>query len=78
MNIPLVTSLTEIPPDARCQEASRFSCKTYIPCSQPAVSIIDNGDSRPYYMCGPCANHNVKNRRAKVLLINSGEEQWVL
>ena len=47
-----------------CQEASIFSHETYIPCGQPATSIIwHNKDKRAYTMCFGCANHNVKNRR---------------
>jgi hypothetical protein len=65
--IPLVNADLSIPEGAVCQEASPMSVSRYIPCGQPAVAIIDNGDGRPYYMCGPCASHNVLNRRAKVV-----------
>jgi hypothetical protein len=65
MNIPLVDM--NLPEDAKCQEASFLSTSTYIPCGAPAVAIVDNGDSRPYYMCGPCASHNVRNRRGKII-----------
>lgn len=66
-----------VPENARCQEASPLSSSTYIPCLAPAVAIIDNGDRRPYFMCGPCANHNVHNRRATALYVKPGEERWV-
>lgn len=56
-----------IPFGARCQEASVFSRESYIPCGAPAVAIVDNGDSRPYYMCEGCADHNVRNRGARVV-----------
>ena len=47
-----------------CEEASMFSRETYIPCGQPATSIVwHNKDKRAYAMCFGCADHNVKNRR---------------
>jgi hypothetical protein len=47
----------------RCEEASMFSKETYIPCGEPATSIIwHNKDKRSYLMCFGCADHNVKNR----------------
>jgi hypothetical protein len=52
-----------IPPGALCQEASFLSRATYIPCSQPATHVIyHTKDRRAYYMCDPCADHNVRNR----------------
>ena len=48
----------------KCEEASMFSKETYIPCGQPATSIVwHNKDKRAYAMCFGCADHNVKNRR---------------
>jgi len=70
--IPLVAEDLSIPEDARCQEASIFSRESYIPCFAPAVTIVDNGDSRPYYMCLLCASHNVRNRGAKLLAAKPG------
>lgn len=69
--IPLVAADLSIPEYARCQEASIFSRESYIPCGAPASTIVDNGDSRPYYMCDACANHNIHNRRGKLLAKNS-------
>jgi len=50
-----------------CEEASPRSKETFIPCGAPAVALVDNGDSRPYFMCFGCADHNEKNRGAKIL-----------
>lgn len=57
-----------IPADARCQEASIFSRESYVPCSKPAVAIVRHEkDQRAYYMCAPCADHNVRNRGGKLI-----------
>lgn len=45
-----------------CQEASPFARGEYLPCGGPAVCIVDNGDTAPYWMCAGCASHNVNNR----------------
>lgn len=73
------TDLTCVPDDAQCQEASPFSSGKYIPCFAPAVAIIQHiGRSEgPYYMCGPCANHNIKHRHACAVFVKAGEERWV-
>jgi len=47
-----------------CQEASPLSAATFIACGAPATCIVDNGDAHPYWMCEPCADHNVRNRGA--------------
>lgn len=61
--IPPVSSDNTIPAGARCQEASMFSRGTYVPCSLPATHVIYHAkDRRAYYMCGGCADHNVRNR----------------
>lgn len=61
--IPPVLSDTSIPDGSRCQEASILSRGTYLPCSQPAVAIVyHDKDNRSYYMCLPCADHNLHNR----------------
>lgn len=52
---------------ATCQEASPLSQQTYIPCSAPAVAIVDNGDPGWYFMCSQCSDHNVTNRTGKIL-----------
>jgi hypothetical protein len=51
-----------------CQEASPLSRGEYVACGRPAVCIVDNGDTHPYWMCNYCADHNVKNR---------GGVQWI-
>lgn len=50
-----------------CEEASVMSMKFYIPCGKPAVALVKNRDPKPYYMCEGCADHNVRNRGAKLL-----------
>jgi hypothetical protein len=58
--------------DARCQEASILSRATYIPCCAPAVAIVyHDRDRRGYYMCLPCADHNIRNRGGKLVKVNS-------
>jgi len=66
-DIPLLTSLTSLPKDQRCQEASSMSGNRYFACGAPAVAIIDNGDQRPYAMCYQCAVHNLRNRGASAI-----------
>lgn len=54
---------TKIPKGATCQEASMHSRGSYIPCGNLASAIVHHPkDKRSYYMCAPCASHNVKNR----------------
>jgi hypothetical protein len=61
--IPPVSSDNHVPEGARCQEASFLSRGTYIPCNAPATKVIfHDKDRRGYYMCNPCADHNVRNR----------------
>jgi hypothetical protein len=52
-----------------CEEASPFSHKEYVPCLAPAVALIDNKDRRFYWMCGPCALHNIENRGAVLVAV---------
>lgn len=49
----------------RCQEASSMSATRYIPCGDDATKLVlsDRG-TRLYFMCEPCADHNVRNRGA--------------
>jgi len=54
--------------DARCQEASILSRGTYIACSAPATTIVyHEKDGRGYFMCDPCADHNIRNRGGKLV-----------
>lgn len=40
----------------------------YLPCNQPAVHMIQHPSAEgPYRMCEHCADHNVKNRGAKIV-----------
>lgn len=57
-----------IPPGAICQEASIYSYTVYIPCAKDAVAIVRHDrDNRSYYMCHPCASHNIHNRGGKLV-----------
>ena len=55
-----------------CEEASTLSKEDFIPCLRPAIAIVDNGDSHPYFMCLNCATHNERNRGAKILVRKEG------
>lgn len=60
---------TNIPDNAKCQEASIYSVGFYIPCGAAAVAVVRHEkDRRSYYMCPPCTDHNVKNRGGKLIL----------
>jgi len=50
-----------------CEEASPLSGSAYIPCNAPAVFMVKNRDPQPYRMCQACADHNVRNRGAKII-----------
>lgn len=66
--IPPVDETKPIPKGATCQEASTLSRKAYIPCGRLATAIVRHDrDRRSYYMCGPCADHNVRNRGGKLV-----------
>lgn len=66
--IPPIREDNTIPEDATCQEASVFSRSSYIPCGAQAVAIVyHNKDRRGYYMCGSCADHNVRNRGGRLV-----------
>ena len=56
--------------DKKCQEASIFSVKTYIPCGLPAKHIIyhERDGKHFYFMCEACAYHNLRNRGAIELI----------
>jgi hypothetical protein len=61
--IPPVAEDGSLPADAKCQEASPFSGGTYIACGRKAEAIVfHEKDRRAFYMCAPCADHNVRNR----------------
>lgn len=54
--------------EGRCEEASLLSTTGYIPCNQPATKIIQYiGEETMYRMCDMCADHNVRNRNAKIV-----------
>ena len=49
----------------------------YIPCNEPAESIVMFVDRKegPYRMCGACARHNVNNRGATLMGPYAAEEE---
>lgn len=55
------------PAGTKCQEASALSRQYYIPCGQPAAFYVKTRDPMPYAMCEACADHNVRNRGAKIV-----------
>jgi hypothetical protein len=60
-----------IPADATCQEASPLSRETYIPCGATATAIVyHEKDHRGYYMCDPCADHNLRHRGGKLVALS--------
>lgn len=62
-----------------CQETTGMIGEMYLRCGAPAVMLVHYylRTEGPYFMCGPCGNHNVKNRNAVVDAIKPGEERWV-
>lgn len=62
-----------IPKDAQCQEASIYSRESYIPCGSPAVAVVAHDkDGREYYMCLPCADHNLRHRSGRLVRKRKG------
>ena len=57
------------PPGSTCQETSLH--RPPLLCGEPAAFIVQTRDPAPYVMCAACADHNVKNRGAR--LIERGE-----
>ena len=54
-----------------CQEASQFSTTRYLACSQPATKLVLSERGRRLYpMCDMCADHNIRNRRAKLAAVH--------
>lgn len=63
-----------LPADARCQEASILSVNWYVPCGKVACAIVRHKkDGRAYYMCGACADHNIRNRGGELLFITEAD-----
>lgn len=57
-----------------CQEASTLSVDRYIPCASQAQTIVYHArDHRGYYMCLPCAIHNLRNRSGKLVSAETEE-----
>ena len=54
-----------------CQEASHLSVNRYIACAQPATKLVLSERGRRLYpMCEGCADHNIRNRRAKLAAVH--------
>lgn len=53
-------------------------CDMYLRCGKPAIALVKHRDRNegPYFMCGPCAYHNTRNRNSEALLVQNGEEGW--
>ena len=51
-----------------CEEASLESREFYIPCNQPATTVVHwpGRQDRPVRMCAMCADHNVRNRGGEI------------
>lgn len=65
--------------DRTCEETTGMIGDRYLRCGAKAIGLVKhrNRNEGPYFMCGPCANHNVKNRNAEALLVAPGEERWI-
>jgi len=50
-----------------CCEECAMGAPIYIPCNKPATVIVKTRDATPYRMCEHCADHNVRNRGAKII-----------
>lgn len=68
--------------DKTCEETTGIisGTDTYIHCGRPAVALVKHICRRegPYFMCLPCADHNIRNRDAIALLTTDLylEERW--
>lgn len=57
-----------------CVEAHVASRQFYVPCGNPATTIVKTRDAAAYAMCKFCADHNFSNRGA-VILVKKGEDE---
>ena len=49
-----------------CEEASLFGPPgMYLPCNEPATTVVKWKPEGPYRMCDMCADHNIKRRGAE-------------
>lgn len=63
-----------------CQEASTQSVDYFIPCGNPAVTIVYHSrEDRLYLMCKGCASHNVLHRSGRLMASegNTSKDQLV-
>ena len=68
--------LQKVPKGSLCQEASSLSRETYIPCMAHATKVIFHPrDGKSYFMCEPCADHNLKNRGAQLAAAENPDPQ---
>jgi len=69
-----------LPPKGfRCQEASLLAKTKYIACGMPATRVVTwlgtpRNNSETYCMCTGCADHNVRNREARYVLVGESYE----
>ncbi len=66
-----------LPPKGfRCQEASPLAKTKYIACGMPATRVVTYlpHRSETYCMCTGCADHNVRNRGARYVLVGESYE----
>ena len=79
-----VVDIPLTPPEAlaglRCEEANLYGAMMQTPqgphpapCGEQAVAIVWHGrpGERQYAMCYGCADHNVRNRCGRLLLVSS-------
>lgn len=79
-----IVDLPLTPPEAlaglRCEEANLYGFtapgpdpKSPLPCGEPAAAIVWHGrpGERQYAMCYACADHNVRNRGGRLLLVTN-------
>lgn len=61
-----------------CEEASTLSHNFYIPCNNPAVSVIGwkGRFDKPIRMCVSCADHNIRNRGGEYIEPYTAKTKW--
>lgn len=79
-----IVDIPVTPPEAlaglACEEANLYGIlrpsrdgPVPVPCGEPAAAIVWHGrpGERQYAMCYACADHNVRNRGARLLLVTN-------
>lgn len=54
-----------------CQETPRMLGNMPLKCGAPAVALVQHRcrEEGPYFMCAPCADHNIHNRNGFAVAI---------